>query len=245
MIKKVLKTVCILLAAVIIIAAGYVAYVFISYHRLPNTDAALTPEGGAAAAGRELTAVTWNVGFGAYSADYSFFMDGGTESRAYSREAAVQNIAHAGDVLSAQDADFILLQEVDFDSTRTYHLDERKLLQDTLSGYQTAFAQNYDSPYLFYPFLKPHGASKSGIMTLSLYGMDRFSRVSLPVETGVMKIVDLDRCYSKAYVEVEGGKTLCLFNAHLSAYTSDGNVATEQLAPWLRTCSRSMKPETT
>ena len=29
------------------------------------------------------------------------------------------------------------------------------------------FCQNYDSPYLFYPMTRPHGASRSGLLTLS------------------------------------------------------------------------------
>lgn len=33
-----------------------------------------------------------NAGFGAYSADYSFFMDGGRESRARSRQAVDENM---------------------------------------------------------------------------------------------------------------------------------------------------------
>lgn len=44
-----------------------------------------------------------------------------------------------------------------------------------------------------------------------------------------MKLVDLDRCYHKLAVPVENGKTLYLYNLHLSAYTSDGTIATEQL----------------
>ena len=54
-------------------------------------------------------------------------------------------------------------------------------------------------------------------------------RRSLPVETGVTKLVDLDRCYSVSRVPVEGGRELCLYNLHLSAYSSDGSIADEQL----------------
>lgn len=44
-----------------------------------------------------------------------------------------------------------------------------------------------------------------------------------------MKFLDLDRCYSKAYIPLsEGDGELVLYNLHLSAYTSDGTIATEQ-----------------
>ena len=44
-----------------------------------------------------------------------------------------------------------------------------------------------------------------------------------------MKLVDLDRCYSVSRVPMENGRELVLYNLHLSAYTSDGTIATEQL----------------
>ena len=65
MLKKLLKIIAILLAVVLVIALGYVAYVFISYHRLPDEDVALEPAGPAAKAGESYTIATWNLGFGA------------------------------------------------------------------------------------------------------------------------------------------------------------------------------------
>ena len=73
-----------LILLVILVAGGYVAYVFLSYSRIED-NLALTPEGSAedpAKAGEEYTIVTYNVGFGAYTADFTFFMDEGKESRA-------------------------------------------------------------------------------------------------------------------------------------------------------------------
>jgi len=79
-----------------VIAIGYVAYVFIAYHRLPDTDEAVEPKGAPVAANAPLTIATWNLGFGAYSDDYGFFMDGGKESRAFSKEAEAGNYVIAG-----------------------------------------------------------------------------------------------------------------------------------------------------
>ena len=75
------------------------------------------------------------MGFGAYSADYSFFMDGGTESRAWSEERLTANIERIGAFLQQQDADLYLLQEVDRDSTRSYHVDEVAMLTAQLRGW--------------------------------------------------------------------------------------------------------------
>ena len=213
--KRALKAVLIILLVLIIVVGGYAAYLLIGYHRLPDTDEALEPVGEPAKTGETYEIITWNLGFGAYSSDFGFFMDGGTESRARSKEAVYDNLNHAADVLEAENPDFMLLQELDTDATRSHHVDERALMAERFSNRQGCYAQNYDSGYLFYPLLKPHGASRSGILTLAGRGINRFARVSLPVEDGLTKFLDLDRCYSKAYVPVDNGKTLCLYNLHL------------------------------
>ena len=230
MLKKAWKIVLAVVLALLVVVLGYVAYVFIDYHRIGNQE--LTVERNAAAtveAGKEYGILSYNIGFGAYEDDYSFFMDGGTESRAWSEERLTANIERIGAFLQQQDADLYLLQEVDRDSTRSYHVDEGTMLTAQLPGLGYTWAQNYDSPYLFYPLDQPHGKSVSGLLTLSSFGITETRRVELPIEAGVMKLVDLDRCYSVHRIPAADGRELVLYNVHLSAYTSDGTIAVEQL----------------
>ena len=156
-------------------------------------------------------------------------MDGGTESRARSKEAVVENISGMLERLKALNPDFLLLQELDTDATRSHHVNEREMAEAAFPEKSATFAVNYHSAYLFYPFLEPHGASNAGILTLSSCEMASALRRSLPVETGLTKFLDLDRCYSVSRIPVSNGKTLCLYNLHLSAYTSDGAIANDQL----------------
>lgn len=230
MLKKAWKIVLAVVLALLVVVLGYVAYVFIDYHRIGDQE--LTVERNAAAtveAGKEYSILSYNIGFGAYEDDYSFFMDGGTESRAWSEERLTVNIERIGAFLQQQDADLYLLQEVDRDSTRSYHVDEVAMLTAQLPGLGYIWAQNYDSPYLFYPLDQPHGKSVSGLLTLSSFGITEARRVELPIEAGVMKLVDLDRCYSVHRIPAADGRELVLYNVHLSAYTSDGTIAVEQL----------------
>lgn len=229
--KKALKIIGIVVAALLVVVIAYVAYVLIAYHRLGNGPLTVqgTAESAQAETDRDYTIVSYNIGFGAYEADYGFFMDGGTQSWAWSRERLDANLKKIGAFLKEQNADYYFVQETDTDSTRTYHVDERPYLTDALSGKSYTFAQNFDSPFLFYPFLQPHGASKSGLMTFAAQTITAAERIELPIETGLTKLVDLDRCYSKNRIAVAGGGELVLYNFHLSAYTSDGTIATEQL----------------
>lgn len=225
---RIVRILLILLIALVVIVGGYVAYVFLAFHRIG--DQTLTPtalEGAPLDAETSHTILSYNIGFGAYEADYGFFMDGGTESWAWSEERLDANLRRIAALIEKENADLTLVQEVDIDSTRSYHFDERAYLP--LEGQASVFAQNYDSPFLFYPLLRPHGASRSGLMTLSRAPIASAERVELPIETGVTKLLDLDRCYSKSRIPLSNGGKLVLYNFHLSAYTSDGAIATEQL----------------
>ena len=230
--KKWVKALLCAVLAMVLLIGGYVAYVFIDYHRLGDMELTPlhTPDADAAVqTGQPYTVISYNIGFGAYEPDYGFFMDGGAESRAWSRERVTANVQNIASFLKERQADFYLLQEVDIGSTRTYQLDEREALYAALFDKCSVFAQNYDSPYLMYPLNSPHGASRSGLLTFSRADITAAERVELPVESGFMKLLDLDRCYSVSRIPAEDGKELVLYNLHLSAYTSDGTIATEQL----------------
>lgn len=230
--KKVLKTIGIVLLILALIVAGYLAYVLIDYHRIDDNlslDVKQTSTNGSAKTGTPYKIVSYNIGFGAYESDYSFFMDGGTESWAWSKEHLLSNMDKISDLLQEQKADYYLLQEVDSDSTRTYHVDETSLIRDALPDYDSVWGQNYDSPFLMYPLTQPHGASKSGLMTFSSSHISCSLRRSLPIEESLMRLVDLDRCYTVSRILTENGKELLLYCVHLSAYTSDGTIAVDQL----------------
>lgn len=229
--RKALKVLLLLLLAVLVLAAAYVAYVFLAYHRIPDNQV-LTVEGSAANTlrpGGTYRALSYNIGFGAYEDDYSFFMDGGTESWAWSEERLKENLDEIAALLQKADADFYLLEEVDVDATRTYHFDESTVLRSAFPDRTCVYAQNYDSPFLLYPFTQPHGASQAGMLTFSRYEISSALRRSLPIEGGFRKFLDLDRCYSVCRLPVESGRELVLYTLHLSAYSADGNISVEQL----------------
>ncbi len=239
--KMFLKILLGILAAVLLAALIYLLYVVFSFYRLEdNIPLSVTGEAAAEAPiGESLTLLTYNIGFGAYSDDYSFFMDGGEYARAFSEEAVIANTKGSISAAESADPDFLLLQEVDVYGDRSYHVDQTGMFADALSGYDRVFAQNYDSPYFLYPFNEPIGANRSGIMTFSRFNITDAIRRSLPIEESLNKYFDLDRAYSRSVIPCEGGKSLVLYNVHLSAYTSDGSIADEQL----RLLSQDMKAE--
>lgn len=229
--KGILKIFFLLLILLLVASLAYLVY-FMAGSRREEDEKTLDvaycndrilPVGG------EYSVLSWNAGFGAYGPDFSFFMEGGTSSRAESAEVIRNHMAGMIETIQGLDPDFLLMQEIDTDADRSWHVDESYLLIRALEGYSSTFATNYNSPYVIYPFASPMGKAHSGIMTFSKYCMENSARYSLPVEKGFSRYFDLDRCYTVSKVKTDAGNYLCVFNVHLSAYTRDGTVTNEQI----------------
>lgn len=231
--KKVLKIIGIILLVLVLIAGGYVIYVFANYERiedkLPLEVESIGSNKGEVTVGEEYSIMTYNFGFGAYTQDFSFFMDGGESSWAKSKEGLISNVSEGAKFIDSQDTDFLIMQEVDTNGTRTYHVNEFDMLKDAIGDGDYIFCTNYHSTFLMYPILEPHGANESGLVTYSKYGIKSSLRRSFPVSTSLKKILDLDRCYSITRIPVDNGKELCIYDVHLSAYGTDESVRAGQL----------------
>ena len=244
--KKVIKITGIILLALVIVLAAYIIYLYASYHRIPDNQELQVEEiSQNTEAGNELTteknysALTYNIGFGAYTPDFSFFMDGGKSSWAKSKDSVKETIKGAGELVASKDPDFALVQEIDLDATRSYHVNEYSILKENIPAYNCVFAQNYDSAFLFYPFTQPHGSSKSGLALFSKYPITGSLRRSFPISTSFTKFFDLDRCYSISRVPVDNGKELVIFELHMSAYGNSDAIREGQI----RMLSEDMQKE--
>lgn len=244
--KKTLKIIGITLLAIVLVlvlaAGAYVIYVVAEYDRIPDNQS-LEIAGGATARlekGTEYTVVTYNIGFGAYTPDFSFFMDSGVMAdgtevygeygKAIDKRHVINAVSGAAAVLAAQNADFILAQEVDIDGDRSYNVNQLDMLTEAIGeNYDRAFAINFHSAYLMYPLNDFHGKNTAGIATFSRYDITESVRRSYPVDDGFAKFFDLDRCFMVNRVPVADGKELVLINSHMSAYDEGGTIREQQL----------------
>ncbi|WP_460022412.1 endonuclease/exonuclease/phosphatase family protein [Lactovum odontotermitis] len=232
--RKFMKILAIFIALVLVLVGAYVAYVYLQYHRIPDNQALTVKKSTAndaskPAAGKTYSIATYNIGYGSYPPDYTFFMDGGKEVRARSKSAVNAAMKEDLRLLDKINADFVNIQEIDWDGTRSQHVNEPKVFQEHLTQYNNVLAQNYDSGWLQYPVLNPIGKAKSGIMTFSKFPITSARRYSLPIETNFNKFFDLDRAFSVQRIPMENGKDFMLYNVHLSAYTKDQSVQKAQL----------------
>ncbi len=228
-----------LVGIIVLTVISYLLYVVCSYSRLEDDIALEVQKNNQTVMGAEgeYSVMTYNVGFGAYSPEFTFFMDtgkmqDGTDTRgkygkAISKADVEKNIAGSSGIVKSYDPDFAIIQEVDYDSSRSYKVDER-LAFNTIAGYASVFAVNYHSSYLFYPFNDPHGKNNAGIMTLSKYKITDSTRYRFPIADGFSKYTDLDRCFLVTHIPVDNGKTLSLISLHMSAYDEGGVIRKQQ-----------------
>ena len=245
--KKSLKITAITLSsiigAIVLILLGYIIYLSCTYYRIrDNLPLEITNnQTSLVQIGEDYTISTYNIGFGAYTQDFSFFMDSGemldgtktqgSGSKAKNKQTVLDNTNGAISTISTLNTEFAFFQEVDTNSDRSYHVNQYKMIEENFSNYASVFASNFHSGYLFYPITDPHGTVNSGIATFSKYAIEESVRRSFPVDNGfINKFFDLDRCFVVNRLNIEGStKQLVLINLHMSAYDEGGKIRALQL----------------
>lgn len=243
LLKRVLIGLGCLLLAVGLLVGGYLLYVILQYSRTPDNSylPSANPPAQQLRAGQDYTALTFNIGFGAYDHAFSFFLDEGVmadgtrvvgqHSRAASAEVVLANTTGAAATAAALEPDFALFQEVDWDSHRSWKQHQQTLLGAAFPGYGAVYAENFHSAYLAYPFGRPIGRSNSGLYTLCRYNFTSPVWRSLPVDDSFpTRFFDLDRGFTQLRLPVEGAEgELVLINLHLSAFDEGGVIRAAQL----------------
>lgn len=177
--------------------------------------------------GDGLRILTWNAGYGSLGETADFFMDGGTHVRTASTDMVYANLDHINRVILDMEPDFILMQELDTDSTRSHHIDEPGYMAQALDGYQYSMGINYKTLYVPYP-VPPIGKVESGIVTFSAYEVADSERISLPCPFSYpIRLANLKRCFLVDRIDLAGtDQQLVVVNLHLEAYDSgDGKLA--------------------
>jgi len=178
----------------------------------------------------QIKLLIWNIGYAGLDASMDFFYDGGEQMRP-DKEGVKRNMEGITNILASyMDFDFILLQEVDQDSKRSYHINEFQTIKDQFKDYNSSFGMNYDVGFVPIPLTEPMGKVKSGLMTLSLPCPGSVERHSFPGNySWPMKLFMLDRCFLVNRYQVSNQKELVIINTHNSAY-DDGSLRTQQMS---------------
>ncbi|MBN2261231.1 MAG: endonuclease/exonuclease/phosphatase family protein [Clostridiales bacterium] len=228
---KILKYLGIVLGIVVILVIGLVLFVVftdyvpeaIEIHEFINTD-------NQKSLSDELTITTFNIGYCGLDSNQDFFMDGGTGSRSSSQEQTQINLDGNIKTLNELNSDIYIIQEVDIDSTRSYHINEMQAIIEGLSDYSYSFVHNYLVPWVPIPLNLPMGKAESGLLTMVKGTIVQATRYDLPKDPTIPdKYFLLDRCMDEVIIPLDDNKKLHVINLHLSAYDSAGVIKKEQM----------------
>ncbi|MCW6674739.1 endonuclease [Aerococcaceae bacterium NML171108] len=228
---------------IVLLIGGYVAYMQHQYYRIED-NITLEIEHNqrkVAQIGQTYQAMTYNIGFGAYSQAYSFFLDSayrqdgtyieGQYGKGISRDDVWQNTQRSIEIMQQSPVDIYLLQEVDVVADRSYGINQVAEIREAFGNYGSTYASNLHSAFLAYPVHDMHGSVESGLLSLSNLQMDSSERYSYPASEGFLrKFFDLDRCFAVLRSPVQNGKELVVVHSHMSAYDEGGLVRKQQLA---------------
>ena len=231
---KIIKVLLGLLLLVVLAAGGLLGYLSLTEYRPDDIEPLEVVQAARkdnVRVGERLDVLSFNTGYCGLGREQDFFMDGGSMVRPRSEEDVRANLNGILSELVRQNVDIYLLQEVDFDSWRSYYTNQADTYRHGLS-LNMACAYNFKCEFVPYPW-PPLGKVESGLVTFTGLNVTEGTRESLPVPfSWPVSMANLKRCLLIERVPVEGtDRELVIINLHLEAY-DDGEgkrAQTEQL----------------
>lgn len=222
MIKIITKVLLGIIAAAVLMISMILLYITVVEYRPSSVESLeIAKEGKSTLSLDEVISLTtFNIGYCSLDKSQDFFMDGGKSVRPNSDENVKANFDGISNYIEQGNFDIVLLQEVDEDSKRSYHFNQREHFDKRLNGSST-FALNFCANYVPYPFPDMIGKVKSGLYTLSQFQPLSAERISLPQSfSWPIKTVNLKRCLLVERIPINGSdKQLSLINLHIEAYS--------------------------
>lgn len=231
---KIIKVLLGLLLLVVLAAGGLLGYLSLTEYRPDDIEPLEVVQAARkdnVRVGERLDVLSFNTGYCGLGREQDFFMDGGSMVRPRSEEDVRANLNGILSELVRQNVDIYLLQEVDFDSWRSYYTNQADTYRHGLS-LNMACAYNFKCEFVPYPW-PPLGKVESGLVTFTGLNVTEATRESLPVPfSWPVSMANLKRCLLIERVPVEGtDRELVIINLHLEAY-DDGEgkrAQTEQI----------------
>ena len=229
--KKILKAVLIIITILGVGFIGLIVYAMISDYKPKEKEIISQSDSPSILKdSHTFSLLTWNIGYAGLDKDMDFFMDGGTKVIT-SENSCLENISGIGDFLRKNDTiDFILIQEIDRNSKRSYRIDQYEKIAGILSVHHAFFAKNYNVFFVPVPPANPMGKVLSGIAIYSKFIPESATRYSLPGHYGFLtQLFQLDRCFMVNRYKIENGNELVLINTHNEAFDKSGYIRKAQM----------------
>lgn len=218
---KILKYAFLFLMSFLVLTIGF--YLWASSPNLSPSDYAVISESSSGKDhrnGDEFRILTYNIGY----------LSGMTNNLPIEKPESLfeTNMNRVLDNLKRIDADLLAFQEIDYDSDRSYNIDQHEVIRQL--GYRySAKTVNWDKryvPFPYYPFSMHFGKVISGQSVLSKYPILEQERIELERNQDNPFYYDsfyLDRLAQVVKVRVDG-HNLVLIHVHLEAFDQETRI---------------------
>jgi endonuclease/exonuclease/phosphatase family metal-dependent hydrolase len=225
---KTLKYTGLVLLGAILFFAGFIVYSTLTFYDPPQKMIlAENTSPDSVRCDSTYQILSWNIGYAGLGDDMDFFYDGGKKVRD-SHERVRINIDSILTFLKRNSSrDFLLLQEVDQKSKRSYLINEVDTIKK--AGFHTAYAPNYIVKFVPVPPGSPMGQVHSGIISLSKYLPEKSVRYGYPgMFDWPTRLFNLRRCMLVNRYPTSNQKEFILINTHMSAF-DDGSLKKQEM----------------
>ncbi|HCU25888.1 MAG TPA: hypothetical protein DF383_12795 [Deltaproteobacteria bacterium] len=165
----------------------------------------------------ELTVLTYNLGYGAGKKN--------NRPEVLSREEVERNLAAMARELRSQNADLIFLQELDFDSQRSFGIDQFRYLADKVALPYAAYVLTWNKKYVAWPYWPPQthfGRVVSGQAVFSRFPIlsQQLIYFEKPAENPFWyNWFYLDHIVQHLWLKI-GDREASVYNLHLEAFST-------------------------
>jgi endonuclease/exonuclease/phosphatase family metal-dependent hydrolase len=217
--KNFIKLISKILIIAIIAFIAFVTYLTILDYKPSTHETFFKSQAPHTITKKTLEIITWNIGYAGLGNNMDFFFDGGKKVRDTKIRTEENLIQIAKFINTNKNTDFIILQEVDTNSDRTYNINEADFILKSTNKYKSFFSLNYKVAYVPFPITNPMGKINSGLVTLSKYEPISISRHSFTNHNSwPKKIFMLDYCFMVSKFKTENNKSLIIINTHNTAF---------------------------
>ncbi|HOI86645.1 MAG TPA: hypothetical protein PLV51_02170 [Lentimicrobium sp.] len=227
--RIVLRLLAGIVAGIVILFALFLAVQTIAEYK-PDEREYFDAKGEATAIPDTLTITSYNIGYCGLGAEMDFFYEGGTMDRPTREQTGVFKQGVLDRLQQFNSSDFILIQEIDTCSKRSWYVNQMQDLSRALETYVAFFALNYKA-WVPLPVAKPMGKVRAGQATFSRYNPSEVVRYAFSEGySWPMSLFMLKRCYLVTRYKTSGGNELVLVNIHNSAFSDAAEIRKTELA---------------
>jgi endonuclease/exonuclease/phosphatase family metal-dependent hydrolase len=167
----------------------------------------------------EIKLMSWNIRFGIGRSNW--FGDACGLNTIFDKNIVDSTLNLITEKINKENPDILMVQECDVNSKRTSYTQEINFILNN-----TRFNYAYYGPVWQSQFIPSHGLGKMdmGIVIFSKWKLENAKRISLPLrsdQSAAEKYFYLRYCMLQAELNIEGFKSVKLFNVHSVAFSSD------------------------